>query len=245
MPIRDEARAEARATRAGAARPAEVRRAAGGVARGGACAARDIAVGDMRATRAVSRWRLVACRRARISLRRTAQPIDASSDGFCPEFVVCGGKNLVRPIIKTPTYHKNETVCRVRQTKFDTSAASARSNEPEIDPENDHPLEFVKTSASSTPPLTTARDRTTVPSRLPRKRIMGCCGPKECVEGTSDAFSFPSHASRARSPGHAVSASPSKSGNNGNRASSRRARRGVRRDTFFGSRRSRRNGRSR
>ena len=144
-----------------------------------------------------------------------------------------------------PTYHKNETVCRVRQTKFDTSAASARSNEPEIDPENDHPLEFVKTSASSTPPLTTARDRTTVPSRLPRKRIMGCCGPKECVEGTSDAFSFPSHASRARSPGQAVSASPSKSGNNGNRASSRRARRGVRRDTFFGSRRSRRNRRSR
>ena len=72
VPIRDEARAEARATRAGAARPAEVRRAAGGMARRGACAARDIAVGDTRATRAVSRWRLcVPTRDSRKSLRGT------------------------------------------------------------------------------------------------------------------------------------------------------------------------------
>ena len=48
-------RAEARATRAGAARPAEARRAAEGTTQGGACAACDIAVGGMRATRAVSR----------------------------------------------------------------------------------------------------------------------------------------------------------------------------------------------
>ena len=72
--------------------------------------------------------------------------------------------------------------------------------------------EVVKTRASSSRPLTTARDRTTVSSRLPRTRIMGCCGPKECVHGPFHAFSSPSRASRARSTGRAVSASPPRIG---------------------------------
>ena len=62
-----DARADARATRAGDARPAEVRRAAGGTTRGVARAARDIAVGDMRATRAVSRVTRLVRADARLS----------------------------------------------------------------------------------------------------------------------------------------------------------------------------------
>ena len=41
---------------------------------------------------------------------------------------------------------------------------------------------------------------------------MGCCGPKECVHGPFHAFSSPSRASRARSTGRAVSASPPRIG---------------------------------
>lgn len=59
---------------------------------------------------------------------------------------------------------------------------------------------------------------------------MGCCGPTECVHGPFDAFSSPSRASRARSTGRAVSASPPKWGNNGEsrRVATRAPRRSAR-----------------
>ena len=88
----------------------------------------------MRATRAVSRWRLVACRRATRENRFAgrAQPIDASSG---PKSVVCGEEKPCP--IKTRLF-----ACATDKIRHLSSLRQFERTRNR--PENDHPLEFVK-----------------------------------------------------------------------------------------------------